>query len=285
MSQAPVTAVIVTYQSAAVIADALRPLQGQALIAQVIVTDNASTDNTLETVAGFAKNMPVQNVALEKNQGFGAAANRGLERVATPYALLMNPDAQIDEANLRVLFEAAKTYKGGAIFGPRLQLADGTFQQAYRDNPFNRRRKTMREHEASAIVPVEDIPAAVWLLRMEAIKRIGGFDEGLFLFYEDDDVCMRMKEAGYGVYHVPGAVARHGLGKGSEPTPQTLALKQYHLGRSRVYIEKKYRGIAAARWLRLKLSAVALFKMAGYFLLFRKGKFLRHFHRLKGAWG
>ncbi len=78
---------------------------------------------------------------------------------------------------------------------------------------------------------------------MEAMKRVGFFDSNIFLYYEDDDLCLRARQAGYGLVLAHEAAAVHAKGASSGAVkPEVEFDKQKHMIWSRLYIEKKYRG-------------------------------------------
>jgi GT2 family glycosyltransferase len=69
---------------------------------------------------------------------------------------------------------------------------------------------------------------------------LGGFDPNIFLFYEDDDLCRRIIEAGHALVHVHAAVARHERGKSSLPRPGRAHRARWHLAWSRAYVARKW---------------------------------------------
>jgi GT2 family glycosyltransferase len=97
---------------------------------------------------------------------------------------------------------------------------------------------------------VDWLSGAAMLVRREAFEAIGGFDDGLFLYCEDTDICLRFWQAGRSVRFEPGALVRH-VGGASSGAGETQAIA----ARSRVYYARKHRGRAVAR---LEALGVAL---------------------------
>ena len=79
------------------------------------------------------------------------------------------------------------------------------------------------------------------LLRMKCFKEIGFFDPKLFLFYEDDDLCIKAKNAGYGLVLTPEAKVTHLMGASSPSTLKMIYFKNRHLLWSRLYLQEKYK--------------------------------------------
>jgi GT2 family glycosyltransferase len=87
----------------------------------------------------------------------------------------------------------------------------------------------------------------VWLTRADALRNISGFDKRFFLFYEDNDVCVRLKKAGYSLLIEPRAVAIHAQGKSSPPTFKTRCIKHAQTSYSALYFAYKHDGKRAVR--------------------------------------
>jgi GT2 family glycosyltransferase len=124
------------------------------------------------------------------------------------------------------------------------------------------------------------------LVRRSAYRQVGGFDPAIFLYFEDDDFCMRLRRGGFAIVRVAGAVAQH-LGGGSVPaTDEKRREKFFSMAWSRLHIEAKWRGRAAALRLGLPLLLRYGLKAAGYALVDRRGKGLRDAARFRGtlAW-
>ena len=278
---AEVTAILVTYNSAAVVAKALESLMGQPDIGSVMVVDNASGDGTRELIRGDFPN--VELIENPKNEGFGRANNMALARVATPYALLVNPDAVVKEGALAALLAAAKNYPDAAILAPLLYDESGMLHRSYKRGIFAREKKRDDYVAPSGNACAEFLSGAVWVLNMRLMKDIGFFDPNIFLYYEDDDICLRVRERGYGLVLVHGAEAIHLQGASSgTPKPEAEFFKQKHMIWSRLYMEKKYRSVAAAKTLAVKLYFLYVLKAAGYGLLLNKKKIFRYRGRIAG---
>ena len=178
-----VTAVTVTHDSAGEIGGFLAALPpGMA----AVVVDNASADGTAERAEAWAGAARV--VRSGRNLGFGAGCNLGLALVETEFALLANPDARPSAEATTALVAAADAFPDAALLAPLILDAAGRPARSW-DAEQSRRRRLPRRRDAEpwpeGPVCVEHASGACLLLRRADGLR---FDEGFFLYYEDDDL-------------------------------------------------------------------------------------------------
>ncbi len=272
------TAIVVTHHSRAVIGPCLDSV---ARSARIIVVDNESADDTLDIVRERAPQAEI--VQNQVGVGYGNAASQGLALVKTEYALLMNPDAEfIGEAFAGLVAEADANPDAG-LLSPLLLDDDDKFDRAW-NGPLLLRDKmpSKRDHEPrpEGNFCTWVVSGAVNLVRMSALKDVGFFDDAIFLYHEDDDICMRLMNAGYKIMVVPEAVSRH-IGGGSIGSGWGRHWEKfYHMSWSRLYFEAKYHGLADARALgwrqMLRFGPKAL-------LIFRPKKAVRDAARFCGS--
>ncbi len=275
------TAILVTYNSMEVIGNALQALRAEKQIRDIYVVDNCSKDGTQ---AHIRTDFPgIKLIGNAKNEGFGRGNNAALQKVETAYALLVNPDAVLQPGALSLLLAAAERYPDAAILAPALLDENGEAHHSFKRNVFER-----EANDDEYIAPEGELCAgflsgAVMLLNMSLIKRIGFFDPNIFLYYEDDDLCLRARQAGYGLVYVPQAQAVHLMGRSSgESKPEAEYFKQKHMIWSRLYIEKKYHGEKAAKKLAGKLRAQYALKAALSLIACKRKKVNRYRGRLEG---
>ncbi len=193
--------------------------------AEVVVVDNASTDNTRAEIA--ARNVRV--IANSTNRGFAGAANQGFAVLNRPYVLLLNPDAVL-ETDLQPLREAcnlpSSAGAGGRLLGPEgrpqigfmarqlptaatLALEALLLNRICPKNALNRRYRGL-DLDYSARLEVQQPAGAFLMIRRNVWLELGGFDEGFYpLWFEDVDFCRRAVDRGYRLYYEPNAVAKH----------------------------------------------------------------------------
>ncbi len=267
------TAVIVSYNSAHVLPECLAALHAASV--STLVVDNASTDAS----AAVATRAGAQVIVTPENLGFGRAMNLGVAAASTPMCLLLNPDAILTPGAADALKDAATQHPDAAVIGPQLVEPDGrvfyqprSYLAHYLENP-----KGLR-HLPEGEVCVPFVSGACMLVRRDVFLALGGFDPQLFLFYEDDDLCRRVYDAGYGVLYAPAAVVHHGRGT-SSATPNRYRAR-YHLAWSKCYVARKY-GLPSPA---LRLLIPQFFKALLALLRCRRTTFERHAGSIAGAW-
>ena len=279
---ARVSAVVVAYNSAAVIGECLRSV---ALVREIIVVDNASTDETLEIVESARPKPAI--VKIGENVGFGAAANEGLQRVTGEFALLINPDAALEPGALESLVAGADRYKRAAVLAPALVNAQGRIERSHDASLIEREGLPRKRNDPppEGDVCASFLSGAVMLLRKSALDEAGLFDPAIFLYYEDDDLCLRLRARGWSLVLVPDAVARHIGGASSPQSLETTWRKFWHMGWSRLYFERKHWGAAAARREGLRALARYTGKILVHFARSDRVKTTRDLARLCGTAG
>lgn len=198
----------------------LKSLAGQEIELETLVVDNGSSDGSLDLLQ--RENVP--HVALPDNSGFAAAVNLAVARTRAPAILVLNADTVLEGgcvAELLAALQADPTLAGvqprilqseeGAggrsVAGPRLYSAG---QALTRDG----RAYELGMGEAQAPWSAErrevfGVCGAACLLRREAFEAIAGYDESYFAFYEDVDLNVRARIAGWRFEYVPEAVVWH----------------------------------------------------------------------------
>lgn len=269
-----VTIVCVTYLSrdlADPLCDMLRPFPN------IILVDNASTDGT---AASLRERLPHATVIENThNEGYGRACNLALAGVCTPLTLLINPDCVISPDSLATLMATLQRYPSTGLVAPQSLDRDLSPRKSYRP-AFHLRMNKARYRVPDATCSAQWVHGCCLLLRTHAFHRIGGFDERFFLFFEDDDLCLRMQNAGFDCLLEPAATILHTGGASSTPTLRNRFLRCYHYVRSKHLITQKYLGREPARSYLAKILLACLPAMLFYSLLLKR----RHFVKWL-AWG
>ncbi len=234
------TTVFVTYNSAAVIGDALKSLPAGTA---AIVVDNASTDNSI-TLAKVSGATVINNT---DNTGFGVGCNAGIFAATTPYVLLLNPDARLRPGALEQLVAVAERHPEIWMLVPTIYRADGSRFDKWQSSICYAGFKTV-DHEDKNLRSISFASGAVILLRREKIAQLGGFDPRIFLFFEDDDLSRRVRDAGGRIVHVVNAEADHAGGTSSPPSPQMTEMKHWHMAWSESYVRRKHGMLVWGGW-------------------------------------
>jgi GT2 family glycosyltransferase len=184
------------------------------------------------------------------NVGFGAAANQAATRTNAPLLWLVNPDAVVKPGAFVALRETLAADSSCAIAAPQLLNLDGTTQESARGEPtawtglFGRHglltkwfpdaagaRRNLRARDlvASGVESsaIDWAMGACLLIRRDVFDRVGGFDERFFLYWEDADLCRRIRDLGFVIRYVPRARVVH-AGAASSRTVRRFAIRAFH---------------------------------------------------------
>lgn len=222
--------VIVSYNSSSVITSSLVSLP---VWANTIVVDNASSDDIANIVAKFSARL----ISLDRNYGFGTACNRGAENGTAPYILFLNPDAIIEPEALRHLIEQMETHDDWGAISPKILASDG--KEFFRTRSFfEPELGAPNKPEAAGEVYV--LSGSVFLMRRSVFEELGGFDEQIFLFMEDDELFHRIRLSGRKLISDRRVSALHLHGQSSASSLEMEHFKAFEAERSRLYAAKKH---------------------------------------------
>ncbi len=202
----------------------------------VVIVDNASSDNLVRIL----KNQYPWVTVIEagKNLGFGGGNNIGLNSVEAKYYFVLNPDTVFVQPNtLRRLYEYMERETKIGMIAPKLVNADGSLQYScfrfpkFLDKPLRQlgfervhivKKRVdsflMKDFDHKKARPVDWVLGSAMFVRAEALKKVGGFDERFFMYFEDCDWCRRFWEAHFPIYYVPEIIIAHAYSRGSAKT-------------------------------------------------------------------
>jgi GT2 family glycosyltransferase len=244
-----VAAIVVNYNAGDELRATLQSLVQElpAHDSQAVVVDNASTDRSGDIVNEFAP--AVRLVRNERNVGFARGVNDGLAATSAPFVLIINPDCRLVAGALRVLIDELVQHPTCAIAGPRILNPDGTVQGSARGDPdmftglFGRttrlrrllpwlpvaRRNVLADTSTGSgeSTVVDWVSGACMLARRAALDDVDGFDPRYFLYWEDADLCRRLRARGHHVRYVPRATAVHRVGASSS-TARLASIRAFH---------------------------------------------------------
>jgi GT2 family glycosyltransferase len=183
----------------------------------VIVVDNASDDDTLARVQ--ASGVPVQVLARSTNAGFGTANNEGLARADNAWVVFANPDTWWPPGSLDRLVAVASSHEE-ALVCPALENSNGTLQPTVETDltagrvvrgmlRLGRAIRPSAPPPSGEPVEVDWAHGAAMLTSTTLARELGGFDERFFLFFEDLDLCWRVRQAGGTVLVAPEVRVGH----------------------------------------------------------------------------
>ncbi|MDH6313842.1 GT2 family glycosyltransferase [Parabacteroides sp. PFB2-10] len=190
-------------------------------IAEIVVADNGSTDDSL---AMLAKEFPgVRVIALKENYGFAEGYNRALAEITTPYTVLLNSDVEVTPHWLEAPLKALDTEQEIAAVQPKILAekerdcfeyagASGGFIDRY-GYPFCRGRMfhVIEKDEGQYDTPCDILwgSGAALFIRTDVYRKEGGLDAGFFAHQEEIDLCWRLRTRGYRLVCLPDSVVYH----------------------------------------------------------------------------
>lgn len=211
---------------------------------EVIVVDNASQDATTKIIERF--NPEVRLISNQANHGYAKGNNQGIEVSKGDYILLLNPDVELRENCLRLILDYMEKHEDVAALGPQLLNPNGTVQPSCREFPtffillwefsglsflfpksriFGRWRMGYFDFQTPR--EVDQPMGSCLLLRRKIIQQIGIFDESFPIFFNDVDLCYRMKTNGGKVYFLPEAKAVHYKGGSTRQAKPKMILSSH----------------------------------------------------------
>jgi N-acetylglucosaminyl-diphospho-decaprenol L-rhamnosyltransferase len=260
---ADVDIVIVNWNTGPLLARCIESLgrtdRNEVNVRSTCIVDNASTDGSLDLQA--PSGVPLDILRNECNAGFAAACNQGAARGVSKYILFLNPDTELHDSSISapIRFLEDPSNRQFVICG--IQLVDhhghpaacvSRFPSAtaflYKVTGLSELFKTacasvlLPAGEPSVSGEVDQIMGAFMLVRRHAFQELGGFDERFFVYFEDADLSLRAKRAGYGSYFLKDATAYH---KGQGSSEKVKALRLFYSLRARLQYAHKHFGFGA----------------------------------------
>jgi len=188
-------------------------LEDGGLPYEINLLDNASREDLTGLAARFQR---VRAFTAEANRGFGGGHNLLAGKTEAPYLLILNPDVEV--LGVGSIVRLLGLMMGGdrvAVAGPKLVAPDGRAQPYDHGRLHGLRAAIALNGGHSYWRPTDTRQEVAWvsgaamLVDRAAFARVGGFDEKLFLYKEDEDLCLRLREAGGRVIYEPAVTMLH----------------------------------------------------------------------------
>lgn len=269
-----VDVVIVAYESESSLRACIAAVRSWSETGRVVVVDNASQDRSVDVARACADLV----LELPVNAGFGAGQNAGVSHATTDWVLLLNPDAFVDPAGLESGFRHIAGHPGVAMVeGVIRRSRDDVTERWCGSEPGVRdlvaRLLRLRERLGEARLrrfarlagardysdrtvsearDVDFLAAVAPLVRRQAFVDVGGFDESMFLYAEDVDLCRRLHDRGWSLAALPVPWADHVGGASSEgrrDRRETLWWESH-----RTLVDKHWTG--PRRWVGMFVTAI-----------------------------
>ncbi|MGH7355033.1 MAG: glycosyltransferase family 2 protein [Candidatus Rokuibacteriota bacterium] len=247
---------------------------GMGLSTVLTLVDNGSSDGTVE--AALRAHPGWRVLVLADNPGYGAALNRAFASAPADFYLALNADVLLEPDALARLLTLLEREPRCGLAGPTLTYPDGATQPSakrlpdlgwalgealwlYRLRPSSARARHFYYADAPEVPDVVDaVSGAAMLIRGAAFTRVGGFDEGFRMYFEETDLCRRLAAAAFTVRLDRGARAVHWHAASTRQT--TVREVEYWLSYVRFFA--KHEGAGAARTLSAVVAFATVVRMA-----------------------
>lgn len=265
-----VSIILVNYNSAGLLRQCLQSIyeQTQDISFEVIVVDNASSDESRQIVR--SEFPAVQLIESPENLGFSRGNNLGVKLAKGTYCVFLNTDTILFEDSIKALADFLDTHPEVGAVGPKILFEDGCFQLSAGRLPnlfgeffdkivyFLARRWRlvicpMLERRHNATKAVGWLTGACFMVRHNAFLQVSGFDEKLFMYFEDKDLCKRINASGWQIMYYPVTSIIHLLA-GSSGNVNTQKINEIYRT-SQLYYYRKHLGRLQSAIVRMYLHA------------------------------
>lgn len=234
--------IIVNWNTKNLLLDCIASIQEtvQGFAYEIIVVDNGSTDGSPEAVRRrFGQQVTL--IENPENRGFARANNQALQRVRSTYVVLLNSDTILLDGAISELVQFLEKHPEAALAGPAMVDAQGTEQNSF-DNFPSLATELLNKSLLRLVFPekyagkapgyeepfeVDSLIGACMVVRSTALQQVGLLDEGYFFFLEETDWCLRMRRAGWTIYHVPRSRIIHLQGQSKKMRPARAWVEYY----------------------------------------------------------
>ena len=260
MDSKELTVVIVTLKSEPKIFDCLKSITN---VTEIIVVENSNNDDFKKKLENEYSNLKC--ILTGENLGYAAANNIGLKSVKTKYALVLNPDTILDENAIQRFLKSAERLKDFWLMGP---ASDQMVELEFKEND---------------LIEVNNLKGFAIFLNLSKFNN-EYFDENFFLYFEEIDLCKKVKNKNGKIY-LDRLIKINHDGSQSVNSLNKIELEKnrnWHWMWSTFYYHKKYKGFFLALIIIFPKLLSAFFKTVIYSILFDKNKRDIYFCRLSG---
>lgn len=270
--------VIVNWNSGSLLESCVRSLLRYAGGCQIIIVDNASEDSSLHFAEGIGGDLSI--LRNDRNAGFAAGNNLGWHACSGDVILFLNPDTECLPDSIERLEQTLQTDPAVWAVGGRLVAPSGKSRPAYHAHTFpsvgsvaaemllldeiwpsHPWSRAIRTDSATPAVDVDQPAAACLMVTRTALESIGGFDEDFSpAWFEDVDLCRRIRNRGGRIQYQPGARFLHLGGHSLTRLSRQAFLEIFHTNQIRYF--KKHHGLKTAAQVKKWIAAGLLLRSA-----------------------
>lgn len=191
---------------------------------RLIIIDNRSTDNSCTFLSHFKKTDPlgsrIKIVYQPTNIGVAKAWNKGIDLGDGKYIGFLNPDILFSKGWLNQMVDSAERHPNSGVIGAKILDYSGQriCHAGYLNNQLLGNGEPNQPDSYNTEMEVDGIHGCCFLIRRCILPLVGRFDERFFMYAEEDDFCIRVKQAGYSVLYCPVSICHYGEGSTVSPT-------------------------------------------------------------------
>jgi len=252
---------------------------------KIIIVENSNNIKFKKKIESNYKN--TKCILSGSNQGFARANNIGLRKVKTKFALLINPDVVISVKQIKKIESYAKKNKEFSILAPN---SNGLFETMVNNfdkfsikskNYFNNIKNSLIKKR---IFEIDFVPGWCMYLNMKHIKKINYFDKNFFLYFEDTDLCKRLKNLNKKLFILGNVKIRHIFGSSVEHKDklEIWLIRSWHIYWSSFYYHRKHYGLLISFKIHFSKLIRFFFMKNLYFFINNKNLYDLHKTRLSG---
>ena len=275
ISRQNLTVIIVSFMSENVIHDCVGSIPNDI---KIIIVDNSNNKSFKSEIEKRYNN--VRCILSENNIGMGAGNNYGLSEIDTDYGFILNPDVVLINDTIDEIIFASKKIGEFSIISPIMEDENyPNYKMSKKNNFINKKEEPFKVKSVDGFALLLNISR---VNKLENFKNKKYFDENIFLYLENDDLCKRIIDNNENIYIVPRSKIKHlGAKAVDEKYEYEIELsRNWHWVWSKFYYNKKHYGLISAY---IKVSPIfisATFKMLLYFFINKRKKEIYLFRML-----
>lgn len=215
---------------------------------EIIIADNGSGDESVAYIKKHLLSKKIKNILLidnKKNLGFGAGNNFAAKKASGKYILFLNSDTIVEDRGFILMIDFLDKHENVGVLGGKLSNNDGTIQPSAGKfyNLLNLtvmlvggERFGLLRSSPNEIEKVDWVSGACMMVRKDVFEKLSGFDEKLFMYMEDMEICFRAKKLGFSTYFYPNLRLKH---KSLGSSNRTFAIINIYKGILHFYSKHK----------------------------------------------
>jgi GT2 family glycosyltransferase len=213
---------------------------------ELIIVDNFSGDESVAKLRhATSSKQHVKIIANTENSGFSKGCNLGASSAKGKYILFLNNDTVVKDKGLLAMVEYMEEHTEAAILGGQLRNADGSLQPSAGEfyTPvyafallLGLQKFGLVDKNPEKIAQVSWVKGGLFMIQSEVFKKLGGFDENIFMYTEDMELCYRARLAGYKTYFYPHVTIYH-----ADQGSSNRSFAIVHIYKNLLYFYKKHR--------------------------------------------